>query len=222
MTETVYEIDPIKTRDIAPEVMGKDGRMLVLPASYWATTTREERFMLGQKQAIYGFPTVELVELLKTLIGPRKAIEIGSGHGVLADALGIPGTDNKHQEKNLATRLYYAANGQPTVTYGPNVVEIAARDAVRAYRPQVVIACWVTHLYDPDHHEAGGNMFGVDEEDVLDNCREYIFVGNEQVHADKKIWDRPHKIDYPSFVYSRAANGTRDFIATWKGKPRRK
>jgi hypothetical protein len=67
---------------------------------------------------------------------------------------------------------------------------------------------------------AGGNEVGVDEPDVLRHCETYVVVGNEGVHQGKEIWNRPHQIEYPPYVYSRAQNGTRDFIAVWPGTAR--
>jgi hypothetical protein len=214
-----FELNPDEIRDIAPDVLDPEtGRMRVLPASYWAGTTLEERALFGHRHGIYSFPTVELVERLTELIAGRTAIEIGAGHGVLAEALGIRATDSRQQEQAMyRAELALMGTGQPPVRYGPKVIEAHASRAVRRYRPQVVIGCWVTHKYDPARHAAGGNEVGVDEVDILRNCENYIVVGNEKVHAGKTIWARRHRIEYPDFVYSRAVNGTREFIAIWPG-----
>ncbi len=206
---------PSAVRSIAADVLGDDGRLRVLPAEYWASTTVGERAYFGHLYGIYSFPTMELVEHLQAIIAGRPAIEIGAGHGVLAEVLGIPATDSFQQEQE-PYRSYYDRIGQPRVRYGPNVVRCEAASAVRRYRPKVVIACWVTELYDPRRHEVGGNEAGVDEADVIRHCDEYVLVGNERVHSRKAIMSRPHDIEYPPFVYSRAANGTRDFIAIWR------
>ncbi len=211
-----FTLDPGSIRDITPDILDDGGPLRVLPARSWAPTTDQERALFGHCHGLYSFPTVELVEHLQALIGGRSAIEVGAGHGVLAAALGIPATDSRMQEQS-PWREIYAAHGQAPVRYGPNVVEAHASRAVRRYRPQVVIGCWVTHKYDPARHAAGGNMVGVDEEDILAHCETYIVVGNERVHRDKKIWTQPHHIEYPPYVYSRAMNGTRDFVATWRG-----
>lgn len=211
-----YALDPSKVRDISPEVLDALGRLRVLPAAYWASTTREERMLFGNRHGLYSFPTFELVDRLREIIGDRTAIEIGAGHGVLAEALGIPATDSRQQDKE-PWRAMYKAKGQPTVPYGPNIVESHASRAVRSYKPQVVIGCWVTHLYDPDRHDAGGNEAGIDEPDILRHCETYVVVGNEKVHAGKAIWSRPHQIEHPPFVYSRAMNGAPEFIAVWQG-----
>jgi hypothetical protein len=212
------DVDPATVRDLRGDALDADGRLRVLPAAYWATTTALERNQFGMRHGLYSFPTTELVAHLRGVIRGRRAIEIGAGHGVLAAAVGIPATDS-HQQNKEPYRSYYRQHRQPTVPYGPNVVDEPAWRAVRLYHPDVVIAAWVTHRYDPARHAAGGNEGGVDEADLLRRCT-YIVIGNEQVHADKSIWDRPHTIDYPPWLYSRAINGSRDFIATWTKGPR--
>ncbi len=212
----VAEFDPSQIRDIAPLVLDARGRLRVLPAEFWMGTTTEERAIFGHRHAIYAFPTTELVEYLGRLIDGRSAIEIGAGHGVLAEALGIPATDNRMQAKAKYRRIYERA-GQPVVTYGRNVIELDAHAAVRRYRPEVVIGCWVTHRYDPRRHWAGGNEIGIDEADVIANTQQYVVIGNDVTHASKPIWELPHAKAHPPWLFSRAMNGSPDFIATWSG-----
>lgn len=212
------QLDRKGIRDIAPEVLDENSRLRVLPSAYWATTTRDERALFGNTYGIYGFPTTELVQYIKDIIQERKAIEIGAGHGVLAEALGIPATDSMAQ-LNPRWREVYEATGQALVPYGPNVEDGHASRAVRRHQPEVVVASWVTHKWDPTRPLSGGFEEGVDEEDILRNCKEYVFIGNERVHKDKSIWRRPHIIVYPDFVYSRSSYG-KDFIAIWRGLKR--
>lgn len=206
--------DVAAVRDLTPDVLDRDGRMRVLPASYWAATTVMERAVFGNAHGIYAFPTVELVQRLTELIGGRTAIEICAGHGVLGQALGIPATDNRMQEDGDTMRFFNQI-GMPPVRYGTNVIACPANEAVRRYRPQVVIGCWVMHQYRPDRHFAGGNPAGVDEADIVNNCEQYIVVGNEQVHRHSPLWERPHQVEYPDYLYSRALNGSREFLARW-------
>jgi hypothetical protein len=207
------------TLDISPDVLDEHGRIRVLPAAFWATTTAAERALFGKRHGIYSFPTLELVDRLRELIDGRSAIEIGAGNGVLAETLGIPATDNRMQENPLYRRIFERLDQAP-VQYGPNVVECHASRAVRQYKPSVVIGCWVMHKYDPARHKAGGNEMGVDERDILRNCETYILVGNERVHTGKEIWSRPHRIEHPSWLYSRAGQSGREFIAVWRGLKR--
>lgn len=209
-------VDASQIRDLRSLALGPDGRIQVLPASFWESTTAHERGLFGARTGIYSFPTVELVERLRELVAGRSAIEIGSGHGVLAETLGIPGTDSFQQLMPQYRRIYEAGNLAIT-PYGPKVVEMHASRAVRHYKPDVVIGCWCTHKYDPKQHERGGNEVGIDEFDILRNCSTYVLVGNEKVHALTPLWAREHSIEYPSYVKSRATNGSRDFIATFRG-----
>lgn len=208
-------IDPNAVRDLGPLVLDDRGHPRVLPASFYAETTREERALLGLRCGAYGLPTVELVAYLQSIIAGRSALEIGSGNGVLARALDIPATDNRQQDAP-DIRKYYEALGQPTIRYGDNVEALDAHAAVARYRPQVVIASWVTHRYDPCRHWAGGNQDGVTEEDIIANCDAYVFIGNESVHRAKSIWAQPHQRWSPPWLYSRAVNGSQDFIAIWE------
>lgn len=208
-------IDPA-TRDLTPDTFDSAGRFRILSADYWRTTTQPERSALCVRHAMYCLPTIELVERLRQIIDGRSAIEIGAGNGVLAAALGIPATDNRMQDIPKY-RAQYELMRQPTITYGDNVEELDARDAVRQHRPRVVIAAWVTHKYDPRRHWAGGNEMGVTEERIIDGVETYVMVGNLQVHKDKSIWSREHTLEHPDYLFSRAANGTRDFIAQWQG-----
>lgn len=217
-------IDPRTVHDLAPIVLDETGRMRVLPAEFWAATTADERALFGHRHGAYGFPTVELVDWLRDWIGGRTAIEIGAGNGVLADALGIVATDSRQQEQS-PWREQYAQMRQPTVPYGPNVVEMHASRAVRHYKPDVVIGSWVTHKYDPRRHAAGGNEVGVDELDVLRHCGEFILIGNDTVHHRSRLWERTQvrAMVYPAWLYSRtsAARG-RDFVGVWRGQKRTK
>ena len=174
----------------------------------------EDRVAFCVASGSYLLPTTELVAALKAAIGGRTALEIGSGSGVLAKALGIRATDNRMQEWPEVKKLYGSLQ-QAVVTYGENVEEIDAEEAVRKYKPQVVVAAWVTHKYDPARPYAGGNEHGVIEENIIDNCETYIFVGNSKVHANKSIWARPHTWIEPPWLYSRAINGSPNFIAAW-------
>lgn len=209
--------DTIGIEKIDDHVIGKDGFVKPMPADFYKNTTVQQRAMFGNAHGIYGFLTNELIQWLLQRIDGRSTIEIGSGSGSLSKSLGIVATDNRMQEIPEIAFLYRNL-GQPTVRYGTNVEYFPAAEAVRKYHPQIVIAQWVTHLYREDRHQAGGNMFGVDEEDILQHCEEYIFIGNEKVHAGKSIWQLPHEIIYPDWLYSRAHNGSREFIAVWPGK----
>ena len=207
-------LDPHTTRDLAPELLNADGRMIVRPAAWWAGTTVEERALFGHVHGIYSFPTSELVAWLHDAIGGRPAIEVGAGHGVLAEALGIPATDSKMQD-DPAIRRQYAAAQQPTVRYGPNVERLEARAAIKRHKPRVAIGCWLTHRYNPRQHDRGGNMYGPDLGALINNVETFIFIGNAHTHRLSPIWQRKPVIHTPPWLYSRAASGGPDLIAVF-------
>lgn len=217
-TGQAYKLDPLGTRDLSADLLDENGRIKVVPAEYYAGTTKEERMLFGHRNSAYGFVTTELVEWLRQTIAGRSAIEIGAGNGVLAAALGIPATDSRMQEHPIISAIYEAA-GQPTIKYGDNVEKLDAASAVRKYKPRVVIANWVTHKYREDRKEHAGNAFGVDEEDVLENCETYIFIGNVQVHRGKSIWKSiaNEVLFFNDWLYSRAMNHSPNFICVWNG-----
>ena len=115
-----FAIDPTKVQDISSRLLDDRGRLRVSSARTLAGTTAQERLLFGVREGIYCFPTDELCEFLRSRIEGRTAIEIGAGHGVLAEALSIPATDNRQQE-DPELKAYYAQIGQPTVPYGENV-----------------------------------------------------------------------------------------------------
>lgn len=201
-------------RDLSSVVLESPGRPRVMSSDFYHGTSQTERSMLCVRAGIYSLPTKELVDFVRKEIGDRRAIEIGAGHGGFAAALGIPATDSRMQEHPSIAEHYRALQQQPVI-YGENVERLDAAAALSAHKPQVVVACWVTHLYREDRPQAEGNAFGVNEEAILDNCESYIFIGNEKVHRGKSIWSRPHRIFYPDWLFSRAMNGSRDFIAVW-------
>lgn len=205
----------LATRDLSSQVLDREGRLKVMPASFYAETTPDERRLLCSRQGVYSLPTTELIAWLKDFVGGRRAMEIGSGSGAICRALRIRGTDNFMQDRPDISAIYQGT-GQATVKYSPQVERIAAYDAVRKFKPQVVIAAWVTHLYNPAEHWREGNQWGVDERDIIENCEAYVFVGNRHTHRNKPIWDLPHTVIEPDWLYSRAMTDAADFIAVWE------
>jgi hypothetical protein len=214
----MFLIDPTTTRDLSPDALDSNGLPRILPAAFWAATTRAERALYCVRNGIYCIPTAELVEHLRAMIGGRKAIEIGSGNGVLAQALGIPATDNRMQEAPFIRALYDASEQAP-VRYGLNVERLDAHLAIATHRPDVVIGAWVTHRYDPNDHDAGGNAYGPYGTAIVRSVDEYILIGHTGVHAQNPLWRTPHIVEYPGFLYSRAMSEGRDFIASFGKGP---
>lgn len=173
-----------------PALWDEDGVLRPVPTAFWESCTSDERGKFGAKHSIYGFITTEMVDRLREMIAGREAetLEIGAGNGGLCRALGIRGIDSKYQQDSR-TQMTLLSMGNHAVNYGEHVETIQATDAMRKYKPKVVIASWVTHKYDPRRPHFEGNMYGVDEHYVLNRCDEYIFIGaNMAVHRGKLLF----------------------------------
>lgn len=175
------------------------GELQVMPAAFYRGFPQEQLAVFCHAHGLYSLPTLELVDLVNMLIDQadpaRRAIEIGSGHGTLGKALGIPCTDSHMQAEGMVSAIY-SLMGQPPVEYGKHVEKLDALAALDKYQPAVVVAAWVTHIYNPADPARGGNMFGVDEFALLRRVKRYIFVGHESPHAKK-----PLRGIAPNFTY---------------------
>ena len=162
-----------------------DGKINNLPFEVLNRFSQDQLSLFCHKHAIYQLPTQELIKFLKDQIAGEPAIEIGSGNGCIGRFLDIPRTDNKMQELP-EIKTYYSLMRQPVITYGNDVELIDGIEAIKKYKPKVVIACWVTQKWKEGMTE--GNALGVDETLIFDESVEkYIFVGNEKTHGSKEI-----------------------------------
>lgn len=204
--------------DLDARLLDGDRQLRVLPSAVYDTIDHTDLRVWCNQRAIYGLPTVELVDWLKTLIDGRTAIEVGAGNGALGRALGIPRTDSWLQDQP-DVQLMYRLQGQPTITYGPDVERLEAMEAVRKYRPQVVVGSWVTHWIDPNKPmpPGGGNMYGLHEDRILrfSSVESYVVVGHTTVHKHKPILQLPHRVIREPWVRSRAADPSGNAIFVW-------
>lgn len=169
------------------------------------------------KHGLYNIPTQELIDFLKEQIGGKEklTIEIGSGNGVMAKALGITATDSYQQEQPKYKALY-KLTGQTPVTYGENVKKFDAEEATKLFNPQICIGSWITHKYNPLEHWREGNEVGVDENKLIRKVKKYIFIGNEHTHAKKPILDVPHKTIKAEWLVSRGVDKSKNVIWIWE------
>lgn len=196
-----------------------EGNLKVMPADFYRQFNQREIAIFCMMNGLYCLPTHELLDCLNELIieasPSRLAIEIGSGNGALGKGLGIPCTDSFMQDDPVI-RAHYASLGQPTVRYGQHVIKIDANKAVDEMRPEVVVGAWVTHLYREEAHELGGNMFGIDEDLIINKTRRYIVVGNKGVHGKKPIMSKAARVIEADFLFSRSLeNAGLDAIFVW-------
>jgi hypothetical protein len=198
-----------------------DGVLQVMPAAFYRQFEQSDLSGFCLKQAAYVLPTFELLDKINELIlevsPTRSAIEIGSGNGVLGKGLGIPCTDN-HMQADAGIQMMYASAMQPVITYGAHVEKLDAFAAVKHYRPQVVVAAWVTHKYNAAEHWREGNMFGVDEKALLRRIKRYVFVGNLSPHGKKPLLAVRHKRIEVDYLFSRSLDAHNNAIMVWESK----
>lgn len=134
------------------------------------------------RHGLYQLPTKELIDCLQSLISgvlPSDVMEIGAGAGQIGSHLGVRMTDSRLQD-DPTIQAYYNIVKQPVMKYHPDVEKIDGNSAVLKYKPRVVIACWVTGKPE-------GNYFGIDEEKIISQVDQYIFVGNKRTHHKKRF-----------------------------------
>lgn len=193
-------------------LLDNNGFCRVLPANEINSIDRNSfRLWCGQN-AVYLYPTLELVEYLTDFIAGRSAIEVGAGNGHLGNALGIQMTDSGMQTRPEIIAQYQMM-GQACTCPPANVDIVDAVDAVNKYQPQVVIASWLTHKWEPGM--STGNMYGPDERLIIDGVENYVHIGNDAIHWEKPVWSMPHNKAYHPWVVSRAGAKELDHVAVW-------
>lgn len=205
--------DPVM-QALDAKLLDASGRVVVRPAHELAQIPTGDLRAWCHWRAVYLLPSLELVCWLRDKIAGRKAIEIAAGHGAVGRALGIPTTDSRMQERD-DIRALYTLQGQPVIRYHDDIERLDAQEVIEKYKPEVVVGCWVTHVYDAMEHFRGGNFLGVDEDKIVDAAT-YIHVGSDEIHLHKKILARPHEsIAFP-WLYGR---GKQRRIRVWEKTP---
>lgn len=170
---------------------------------------------------IYQLPTTELIDWLREEMGdPATVIEVGAGNGCIGRALGIKMYDNMHQDTEEMEMLY-ALQGQPTVSYGKDVIKMNGNKAVSGFRPKTVISCWVTQKFqqgdDTRKVKIGSSMYGVNELDYIGKIDKYIHCGNWNVHHDKRILSKVFFREYKfPWLISRSQSRDKNCIHVFK------
>lgn len=206
-------LSPVSVKDISKELLLENGKLKLLSSEDYGKYKWENVRFFCHQYARYGLPTIECVEYIKGLIGEREAIEIGSGHGDLGYHLGIRMTDSKIQNNPIVKKSYQDMR-QPVIEYPDDVEEIDALDAVRKYKPQVVVASWITP-YSPVETTFGSNPFGVKEAEILGLVETFIIVGNLDTHWDKPIRKHEHEVIKASWLWSRGKKPKNNVIFVW-------
>jgi hypothetical protein len=171
----------------------------------------------GNKNGVYTYPTIELIEFFRENIADRTAIEICSGTGVFGRALGIPSTDS-YIQTSPEMMTTYLLMGQHPIQPPADVLKFEANEAVDHFKPEVVIACYATQKYLPGDEGPpviGSSVYGVDEIAMLPKIQTYIHVGNAISHQDKRIRKLPHIRYQKPWVITRSGKPEFNEIVIW-------
>lgn len=214
-------IDPMRLRTVSKDVLPAEGlleasgQLRLLPASTYDAIPVDNLRMFCHNEARYGLPTQELVAWLGEWVYRRRAIEIGAGWGDLSYYLGIPATDNRMQEWPEIKKAYELMR-QPVIRYPDRVDCIDGVEAVRKYKPEVVVASWVTQWVDPaTSMPLSGNIFGVKENEIIEMGVTYILIGNAATHRQKNILNIKHEEFRLPFIRSRSGNPQEERVWIW-------
>lgn len=196
------------------QLLIKDEKIITVPHADLAKFTFPQIQMFCLVHGLYQLPTTELIEFIQSEIGDTSAIEIGAGNGCIGRSLGIPMTDSMLQTRPEVI-AEYESMGQPVIKYGNDVENLDGVAAVEKYRPQTVVACWVTNLMEEGVDI--GNPHGVKEERILEIAQKYIHVGNLNIHAHKPILKKyPVTALHFPWIISRASQPQKNVIFIFK------
>ena len=195
-------------------LMGEDKRTRLMTSSEVLSYGLDEVQAWMVARARYQFVTTELVDWFRERIAGRSVIEIGAGMGDLGYHLGVRMTDSYIQTKYPEEyALSMAMYGQTPTTPPPDVECLDAEAAVEKYKPEIVIASWITQK----HHtgDAQGFEFGPEEIRIVRQVRQYIVVGNHGPHSSKRIRRLKHReLKFPWLV-SRGIEQEKNTIYVW-------
>lgn len=189
-------------------------RLKTLPYLVYDLLPADHLRVWAHRNSIYQFPTEELCAWLEDYIGnSHPLVEIGSGSLMLGQYIGAILTDSYVQTAIPEVAAYYALLGQVPTTPNRDLVEqLDAKQALEEYKPQVVVASWVTQWSDVPGE---GNLWGVDEKEIVDNVPLYIHIGNRNTHKAKRILSLPHQEYQFDWLVSRASDQTQNVIYVW-------
>ena len=86
---------------------------------------------------------------------------------------------------------------------------------LKKYQPETVITSWATlKTEDPEEIDAG-HKYAPDEEKILNKGVIYVFIGNEDIHSDRLILNKPHETYYFDWLVSRGKHPEKNCIYVW-------
>lgn len=196
----------------------KDGELQILPYESLKSFSQNEISQFCLENGFYVIPTIELILFLQDEIGEdnlQQTIEIGAGHGSISRTLNIRAVDNFMQLQPEVKALYNSLQ-QAIVPYGKHVEKIDGNEAIRKYKPKIVVGAYCTHKYNPKEHFRGGNALGFNEKLILERVNKYIHIGNKSTHGKKPILKYKHREIKEDWIITRSFKSKENVIWIWE------
>ena len=210
LTGSIATPDHACQKEMDQALLEEGNRYLkLLPSSVYKAFPHEQLVIWCNRHQRYGIVTTELVDWLREQIGDRSVIEIAAGKGDLSHHLNIHPTDGYSQTTEYVKDCYESCGHIPLIP-NPEVERLEAVQAIKKYKPKVVIASWLTQRYLSDPRT--NYYYGVDETQVRILSMKYIHIGNTNVHGGKTVLRKPHKKYVFPWLVSRAANQSQNAI----------
>lgn len=202
-------LEDVCTQYISEELM-EGGLPRAVPAEFLSRFPRNDFLVWCHRNAIYQYPTVELVSWLRGQMAGQTALEIGAGNVCLGRFLAIPMADTYYQTHNPEIRQFMGALRQPPTSPQPGVDPLDAIAAIDKYNPSVVIGSWITHRYNG----TSGLPYGVDSLQVVSRCK-YVLLGNLHVAKGHPLFERSHTAIRFPWLVSRAHDPAQNRAWVW-------
>ncbi|MFD2444850.1 hypothetical protein ACFSO7_12840 [Bacillus sp. CGMCC 1.16607] len=142
---------------------------------FWPLITDKKVLMpLVNSKGIYCFYSKKLIQELSILIGSSKCLELGAGDGTLTHFLKEHGTDC-HGTDDYSWEHY--------IKYPGSVEKLGAKEALRKYRPEVVICSWT-----PPGNTFERHIFETDSVQlyIVIGTKSPTYSGNHEVYSNQK------------------------------------
>lgn len=202
--------------------INQQGLIQAVPAIVLQEIPHEHLQIWAADHAIWQIVTCEMIQWLKEEIGDQKALEICVGMGIVSRELGIIGVDSRIQEKPYFRKImeekFGKDNGLKTTQPPKEIKKYEAIEAIRVFRPEVVIGSFVTPKGSRADSAKGimCNQFGPDMQELFARVKKYIHFGNKNTHLPNPIYEMPHTELSLPWLYSRAFDQSLNRIWIWE------
>lgn len=212
--QTSEILENVDTSYIDAILMDERGLIKPVPHSHLKDIPHIHLRIWCSKRAVYVIPTTELIDYLKSLmITAAMPVEICAGNGSIGRALGIPSTDS-YMQTEPHMKMWYASLGQKPITPPPDVLKGEAIEIINSLKPDFVVGAFVTQKFKKGDEETQmpSSVYGVDEMQISRKVKQYIKIGNDNVHGRMRIMNLEHQTIRPEFLVTRAIDQSKNGI----------